>query len=360
MAGPLSEALECAIGPRGAQGGVTLSLVRTRYLVTGGLGFIGSAFLRSIAREDVDVTNVDLETYAGDARRLEGVGNAVDHRKLDVAEPDITDAVKDVKPEVIVPFAAESHVTRSETQDDVFFRTNVEGTRRLLETAEMAAVGLFVHVSTDEVYGPCLGRPFRESEKGDGEGQATSPYARSKAVADDLARSFMDRVPTIVVRPTNCFGPWQHPEKAIPRWIARALQGQRLPVWGDGGQIRDWLFVDDACDAIRLLVSKASAGEVYNVAPQGPERTNREVAETIARAAGAEKDAVYLTAYDRPDHDRRYAIDASKLRSLGWRPKRSFEDAVSETVDWYATHRSWWSTHLQEAETLYNDFWERV
>jgi dTDP-glucose 4,6-dehydratase len=334
--------------------------VGTRYLVTGGLGFIGSAFVRSVALEGAGIINVDLETYAGDWRRIERVRDAVDHRKLDIADPEIEALVQEVKPEVIVHFAAESHVTRSETAEEIFFRTNVHGTRRLLEAAEKVGVGLFVHVSTDEVYGPCFGRPFREADKAEGEGNATSVYARSKALADDLARSFMGRVPTIVVRPANCFGPWQHPEKAIPRWIARALDGDRLPVWGDGRQVRDWLFVDDACDAIRLIAAKGAPGEVYNVAPQRRERTNREVAEAVALAAGAKEDAVYLTAYDRPRHDRRYAIDASRIRSLGWRPRRSFEEAVRQTVDWYSRHRSWWWSHIGEAELLYDDSLERA
>jgi dTDP-glucose 4,6-dehydratase len=335
-----------------------------RILVTGGLGFLGSTFIRLATDRGRDVLNVDLATYAADEGRI---AETLEHHRpgsvrtvrMDVASPEFTELVRRERPALIVHFAAESHVTRSEWEEGLFFRSNVEGTRRVLEAAEKAAVGLVVHISTDEVYGPCSGRPFREEDKPQGKGRASSPYAQSKALADDLARSFIGRVPLIVARPTNCFGPWQHPEKAVPRWIIRGLLGERIPVWGDGMHVRDWMFVDDACAGIELLVRRGSVGEVYNLGPQGNQLANVEIARMIARACGRLEEVVYLTEYDRPLHDRRYAIDASKIRALGWRPAGGLEHRLAETVAWYRSHRDWWAPLLPEAEKLYADTAER-
>lgn len=326
-------------------------------LVTGGLGFIGSRFIELVAQSAARIENIDLNTYAGDERRLKA---AVRTHIRDVADPGMVDLIRDLSPDVIVHFAAESHVTRSERSGHVFERTNVEGTRRVFEAALVCAPSAVVHVSTDEVYGPCSGEPFAEGDKLPGEGAATSPYARSKAVADDLARSYADRVPVIVVRPTNCFGPYQHPEKAVARWAIKAARGERLPVWGDGGQVRDWMYVDDCCEAIRLLIEKGQPGQVYNVAPQGAQISNLELARAIARAAGRPESDVYLTAYDRPQHDRRYAVDASKLRALGWRPTEELSDRLAQTVDWYRHNPDWWESLADDAEGLYEDRQERV
>jgi len=324
-----------------------------RILVTGGLGFIGSAFIRRSAADN-DLRTIDLGTYAGDPARLEGAPMEVD--AIDITDAHLVkEAITRYEPHIIVHFAAETHVTRSEMSEDLFFRTNVDGTRNLLDAAVAAGARFVVHVSTDEVYGPALERPFKEEDKALGEGRATSAYARSKAVADDTARSYSDRLQLAVVRPTNCFGPWQHPEKAVARWTVRALQGKKLPVWGDGKYVRDWMYVDDACDAIWTVVEKGSPGEVYNIGPQGDVRTNVEIARVIARAGGRSDDDVYLTEYDRPHHDRRYSVDASKLRSLGWAPSGTLEERLRATVDWYRTHEAWWSGLAAEAETLYED-----
>ena len=210
-------------------------------------------------------------------------------------------------------------------------------------------------MSTDEVYGPCPADPFREDEKLPGEGLATSAYARSKALADDLALSYADRVDVVVARPTNCIGPWQHPEKAVPRWATRALRGERLPVWGDGGQVRDWMFVDDAVSALRLLAERGERGEVYNVGPQAEGVPNVEIARAVARAAGRDEGCVYLSHYDRPQHDRRYAVATDRIAGLGWRASRSLEAAIAETVEWYRENEAWWSTLVPDAERLYAD-----
>lgn len=322
-------------------------------VVTGGLGFIGAALVRRLVAMGKDVVNVDLDTYAGDARRLEDA--SVRTERVDVASDDIETLVGDVAPQAIVHLAAETHVTRSESDPDRFFITNVEGTRRVLDAAVEHDVERVLHVSTDEVYGPALDHPFHEGDKAPGEGRATSAYARSKAVADDLALSYSDRLDVVVVRPTNCFGPWQHPEKAIPRWTTRALSGQGLPVWGDGAYVRDWMHVDDACRALDLVLDRGESTAVYNIAPQADPMTNLEIARTIAAAAGRDADAVYLTAYDRPDHDRRYFVDAAKIRALGWSPAASLVDALTATVRWYAEHEAWWRPMVAEAEALYAD-----
>jgi dTDP-glucose 4,6-dehydratase len=330
--------------------------VSGRVLVTGGLGFIGSAFVRALAAEGQAVLNVDLDTYAGDARRLEDAGpGAVETVRLDVASPELRDVVVDERPALVVHFAAESHVTRSEGGPDAFFHANVEGTRRVLEAAAAAGASRVLHMSTDEVYGPCPGQPFREGDKRPGEGLATSAYARSKALADDLALGFADRVGVVVARPTNCIGPWQHPEKAVPRWATRALRGERLPVWGDGRQVRDWMFVDDAVRALRLLAEHGERGTAYNVGPAVEGAPNLRIARLVAEAAAGDPGLAYLSEYDRPQHDRRYAVDASRIGALGWAPSRTLEQAVAETVDWYREHRGWWEPLVAEAEALYVD-----
>jgi dTDP-glucose 4,6-dehydratase len=329
--------------------------VSGRVLVTGGLGFIGSAFVRALAADGEAVLNADLDTYAGDERRIAGVEQRVETVRLDVASPELEELVRAEQPSLVVHFAAESHVTRSEDAPEVFFHANVAGTRAVLDAAAALGSCRVVHMSTDEVYGPCPADPFREDEKLPGEGLATSAYARSKALADDLALSYADRVDVVVARPTNCIGPWQHPEKAVPRWATRALRGERLPVWGDGGQVRDWMFVDDAVSALRLLAERGERGEVYNVGPQAEGVPNVEIARAVARAAGRDDGCVYLSHYDRPQHDRRYAVATDRIAGLGWRASRSLEATIAETVEWYREHEAWWSTLVPDAEKLYAD-----
>ncbi len=327
-----------------------------RVVVTGGLGFIGSAFVRALAADGQAVLNVDADTYAGDGRRLAQVAREmVETVRMDVADPALAQVVRAERPPLLVHFAAETHVTRSEEGGDAFFRTNVDGTRGVLDAAVAAGVERVVHISTDEVYGPCPADPFREDQKLPGEGLATSAYARSKAVADDLARAYADRLAVVIARPTNCIGPWQHPEKAIPRWATRALRGERLPVWGDGLQIRDWMFVDDAVSGLRVLAERGEPGTAYNVGPAGAAVPNVEIARMVARAAGAGEDAVYLSAYDRPQHDRRYAVSTDRVAALGWAATHTVGDAVAETVAWYRDHTDWWQTLVPEAERLYAD-----
>ena len=327
-----------------------------RVVVTGGLGFIGSELVRTLWEDGVRVLNIDLDTYAGDARRLGAVpADAVETVVMDVGDPALTGVIAAERPPLVFHLAAETHVTRSEGAAEVFFHANVEGTRRVLQAAVSAGVPRVVHMSTDEVYGPCPDEPFREDQKQPGEGDASSAYARSKALADDLAQSFSDTLDVVVARPTNCIGPWQHPEKAVPRWITRALRGQRLPVWGDGMQVRDWMYVADAVSGLRLLAERGQRGRGYNLGPVGGGTPNLEIARMVATAAGLDADAVYLSHYDRPQHDRRYAVDSSLITALGWTPKWTVPQALAETVSWYRAHEPWWSTLVDDAEALYAD-----
>ncbi|MGQ0679186.1 MAG: dTDP-glucose 4,6-dehydratase [Actinomycetota bacterium] len=333
--------------------------MRPRIFVTGGAGFLGSYFVhRCLSEGEFDVTNLDCLTYAGDLRRLHDVCSSPGYRfaRVDVADAGAVDAlVAAQKPEAIVHYAAESHVTRSESDPDRFFRTNVEGTRVLLDAAVRHGVSRFVHVSTDEVYGSILKGSFQEGDKQPGAGQAASPYSRSKALADDLAMSYSDRLNICVVRPTNAFGPWQYPEKVFPRWITRALREQPMLVWGDGLYIRQWLFGEDFARAVALVLERGERGEAYNIGPSHePEITNLALARWLAGYLGMDQSLIQMTGYDRPDHDRRYAVDASKVRALGWEPGDVWEQ-FARSVDWYRGNPAWWGTLVEEAESIYVD-----
>lgn len=330
-----------------------------RVLVTGGAGFLGSAYIRAhLERGGGPVLNLDRLTYAGSRARLADVEEDPRYRfvRADVCNRDAVRAtLRDFAPSRVVHFAAESHVTRSEDAPDHFRRTNVEGTRVLLEEAAAAGAARCVHISTDEVYGPRAEGAFAEEDKPAGDGAATSPYAKSKALADDLAREFRAGMEVVVVRPTNCFGHWQHPEKAVARWVARGLSGRPLPVWGDGEHVRQWLSAEDLAAAILLLFEAAAPEPVYNVGPRhDPEIRNAELARWIAARLGAPAGAVVLTDYDRPQHDRRYAVDPRRIESLGWQAKDVWT-RLGETIDWYRSAEAWWKPLLTEAESIYED-----
>lgn len=343
--------------PVHAGGGYNCSMKGQRILVTGGAGFLGSHFVRlALESGAANVINVDALTYAGDVRRLLDLESDSRYKfiKADVtSQADISRIVGENRPDAIVHYAAESHVTRSENQPDLFHHTNTEGTRVMLEAAGAEGVKRFVHISTDEVYGSILDGSFREEDKLPGLGAATSPYAQSKALADTLALSFADRLEVVVARPTNAFGPWQFPEKAFPRWATRALIGDTVPVWGDGLYVRQWLFAGDFARAIALLLSSGLSGEAYNVGPRhDPEIPNIELARWLVNHYGLPLDRIEMTAYDRPDHDRRYSVDSSKIESLGWSAGEVF-DQFALSADWYRDNRDWWESHLAVAEAPY-------
>jgi dTDP-glucose 4,6-dehydratase len=330
-----------------------------RVLVTGGAGFLGSHVVRrSLRTGAARLLNLDVLTYAGDLRRLTDVESDPRYRflKKDIALlEDIQQIIQKEMPQIVVHLAAESHVTRSEKEADVFFRTNVEGTRLMLEGALAAGVERFLHISTDEVYGPILEGAFREEDKKPGDGQASSPYAKSKARAEDLVASYAERIPIIVARPTNAFGPYQLPEKAFARWVTRALRGAPLLVWGDGLYVRQWLYAQDFAEAIGLLAEKGEPGQIYNVGPQhDPEITNLELANWVGRYLGIPDGRVLLTRYDRPDHDRRYAVNSTKIREIGWKPRDVWRQ-FAETIEWYRNHPEWWKPLVPVAESIYAD-----
>ena len=312
-----------------------------RFLISGGAGFIGSNFVRHllIAHPDYHVTVLDKLTYAGN---LDNLLDVQDNPRYRFVKGDICDhnLVEELAPrcQVLVNFAAESHVDRSLIDPGSFLRTDVEGTYVLLEAARSHGVELFLQISTDEVYGSIQQGSFRETDPL----SPSSPYAASKAGADLLALAYHTSfgLPVIITRSSNNFGSYQYPEKLIPLFITNAIDNEPLPIYGDGLQVRDWLFVQDNCRAIDLVIHKGTPGEVYNVGA-GNERVNIEIAEAILRLLNKPRDLLrHVT--DRPGHDRRYSLECPKLRALGWTPGQGHETALEDTVRWYVDNQWWW------------------
>jgi dTDP-glucose 4,6-dehydratase len=337
-------------------------------VVTGGAGFIGCNFVRRLlAHSDARVVVVDALTYAGNLESLEDVkaDPRLVFRRADIADRRaVREVFREHRPQALVNFAAETHVDRSIDDPGAFVRTNVLGTFELLEAARLflrehpdqAAGFRFLHVSTDEVYGT-LGAEGAFSEET--AYAPNSPYAASKAGADHLVRAWRETygLPVLLTNCSNNYGPFQYPEKLIPLMLLNAVEGQSLPIYGDGGNVRDWLYVGDHCEGLLLVLQKGAPGGKYNVGGGG-ERTNLQVVDALCAALEAERPAAKnpalaargLSSYaglksfvpDRPGHDRRYAIDASKIRSeLGWRPRHAFEQGLAETVRWYLKNRAW-------------------
>ena len=312
-----------------------------RVLVTGGAGFIGSHFIRHLLRTHAgcEVINLDKLTYAGNPANLSDV--AADPRYRFV-HGDICDAalVSEVMAgcDAVVNFAAESHVDRSIQDAGDFIRTDVLGTWVLLEAARAHRVGRYLQVSTDEVYGSIADGAFRETDPL----HPSSPYAASKAGGDHMVLAYWTthRLPVLLTRASNNFGPNQYPEKVIPLFITNALDDQALPLYGDGRHVRDWLYVLDHCAALDLVLHKGAEGEVYNVGG-GHEVENITLTCGILALLGKPESLIRPVA-DRPGHDRRYAVDTSKLRALGWQPIHRFDEALAATVAWYRAHEAWW------------------
>ncbi|MFC6765379.1 dTDP-glucose 4,6-dehydratase [Natrinema soli] len=302
-------------------------------LVTGGAGFIGSNYVRYLLenRED-DVVTLDALTYAGSLDNLDGV---LDHPRHEFVEGSIcdhdlvTDLVSDV--DAIVNFAAESHVDRSIEGAGSFVTTNVQGTQTLLEAALDADIDRFLQISTDEVYGQILDGTFSEDDRLN----PRNPYAATKASADLLAKSYgtTHDLPVLITRTCNNFGPRQHTEKLIPKFIRNAAAGNELPVYGDGSNVREWIYVEDNCRALDVVLREGEPGEVYNIG-SGEERTNLEVTEAILDAVGGSDDQITFVE-DRAGHDQRYALETNKIERLGWEPQWSFEDGLEQTVDYH-------------------------
>jgi dTDP-glucose 4,6-dehydratase len=313
-----------------------------RLLVTGGAGFIGSNFVRSTlrGRPDWHITVLDKLTYAGNLGNLAPV---IDDPRLRFMRGDICDpeTVRDAMSSCthVLNFAAETHVDRSILDPGAFVRTDVEGTRVLLEAARDLGVERYLQVSTDEVYGD-VEAPRRSRE--DDALCPRSPYSASKAGGDLMVGAYHATygLPTLITRGSNTYGPYQYPEKLIPLFVTNALDDQPLPMYGDGMQRRDWLHVDDHCNGIAAVLLHGQPGEIYNLGV-GSERPNREVIDRIVALTGVDPGLV-RSVPDRPGHDRRYALDITKARALGWEPQISFDDGLTSTVTWYREHREWW------------------
>jgi dTDP-glucose 4,6-dehydratase len=322
---------------------------RTTILITGGAGFIGSNFVRAVQRERPEwrIRVLDSLTYAGDKRRLAGID--LDFVVGDIADPESARLAVDGA-DLVVNFAAESHVDRSLLDASDFMRANVAGAYTIMRAAVDAGVETFVQVSTDEVYGESRGRAFTERDIL----SPRSPYSASKAGGEmqafAIGASF--GLPICITRGVNTVGPWQHPEKAIPLFTINALRDRPLPVYGRGEQRRDRLYVEDHCSAILAVLAKGAAGEIYNVAA-GNSRDNITVARAVCARLGKPESLIEFVD-DRPGHDWDYILDAGKLRELGWEPKSDFNATLNTTVDWYAANEEWWSPLVEgEFEEYY-------
>jgi len=327
------------------------------YVVTGGAGFIGSNFVRlALAqRPDLRIVTIDLLTYAGNLENLEGVpADRHTFVRADITDPDAMRGAVPDGADALVNFAAETHVDRSILGPLAFVRTNVAGTQVLLDAARAQGVGRFLQVSTDEVYGSLEpGEPaFTEASPL----RPSSPYAASKAGADLLVlaahRTYGQDV--VVTRCSNNYGPHQFPEKLIPLMLSNALEGEPLPVYGDGRQVRDWIFTDDHSRAILAVLGGGQPGAVYNIGARS-EQKNLDVVRAILAAVGRPESLIRFVS-DRPGHDRRYAIDPTRLETeLEWRPQTAFEDGLARTIQWYREHEGWWR---RVKDGSYREFYE--
>ena len=314
----------------------------TRVLITGGAGFIGSHYVHHAltTHDDWQVTVLDKLTYAGNPANLEDLEGHPRYRFVrgDIASRGDVDAAMEGGIDCLFNFAAETHVDRSIGDAEGFIRTDVYGTYTLLEAARAREVKAFVQISTDEVYGSVAQGRSRETDAL----MPRNPYSASKAAADRLAYSYFATygLPVFISRASNNYGPRQYPEKVIPLFVTNALEDQPLPLYGDGQNVRDWLYVTDHCEALDVVLLKGTPGEVYNIGG-GNERRNIEITELILDTLRKPR-ALLRYVQDRLGHDRRYALDCSKIRALGWTPRTPFEQGIDRTISWYASNRSWW------------------
>lgn len=330
-----------------------------KILVTGGSGFIGSNFIRLLIKETVySVVNLDALTYAGNPdtlKDLEGESRYFFvHGRIEDADT-VSDLMKDVQG--VVHFAAESHVDRSIKDSRPFVVTNVLGTQNLLDAARRAELRKFVNVSTDEVYGT-LGESGAFTEKTPL--APNSPYSASKAGADLLARSYFETygLPVVTVRPSNNYGPYQYPEKFIPLMVTNLMEGGRIPLYGEGRNVRDWLYVEDNCRGILNVFEEGKPGEAYNIGGTSEVR-NIDVARKVLEAMGLDESRIDFVE-DRPGHDFRYALDISKIRStLGWTPSVGFDEGIERTVRWYQDRRDWWEPLKKALQGASRGMWTR-
>lgn len=325
-----------------------------KILVTGGTGFIGSEFVRQAVKKGYNVIVLDKLTYAGDLKRIEEVEDKIKFYKADICNrKQVEEIFSTEKPQIVVHFAAETHVDRSILSPKIFLRTNIEGTQNLLEASRRYDVRSFINIITDEVYGEISEGKFTESSPL----IPNSPYSVSKAAQDMLGRAYFRTygLPLITVRPSNTYGPWQYPEKLIPVVIIKALNNEPAPVYGDGSNLREWLYVEDCAKAVLEIVEKGVVGEIYNVG-SGIERKNIEVVKAILSLLGKPESLIQFVK-DRPGHDYRYSLSTEKIeRQIAWKAKTSFEEGVERTVRWYIKNMGWVQTKLKQLKK----YWDKV
>lgn len=317
-----------------------------KILVTGGAGFIGTNFIRYWLRNypTSEITVLDKLTYAGRQENLEDTLEHISFIQGDICDRVVvSQAMKEC--DWVFHFAAESHVDRSIQDADAFVKTNVIGTYNLLEAAKEQSIDRFIHVSTDEVYGSTLQGSFSEKDPV----APSSPYSATKASSDLLALAYYRThdLPVVVTRSSNNFGPYQYPEKMIPLMILNALDDKPLPVYGDGKNVRDWLYVEDNCTGIDVVAHRGVCGEAYNIAARN-ELDNLEVIRCILRMLGKSENLITFVR-DRPGHDRRYSLNIGKIRDLGWKPETPFEEGLQKTVQWYCDNVEWWQSLYSRA-----------
>lgn len=322
-----------------------------KILITGGAGFIGSAFVRLAVKNGYNPVVVDKLTYAGDLERLRQVKGKYRFYKADICDKvKIGQIFKNESPEIVIHFAAESHVDRSIQDASPFIETNIKGTQVILDCSRKYELKRFIHLSTDEVYGDIAVGKFNEKSAL----KPNSPYAASKAAADLLVQSYIRtyNFPAIIVRPSNNYGPWQYPEKFIPRAILTVIKNQKIPVYADGKNVREWLYVEDCAEGIYQVMKKGKIGTAYNLG-SNLEKQNIQVAKAILRAMEAGDDRIEFVK-DRLGHDIRYSIETKKINSeINWRSKVNFETGLKRTVDWCAEHQSWLLSKWEDIVKLY-------
>lgn len=312
-----------------------------RLLITGGAGFIGSNFIIYMLKKypDYKITNLDKLTYAGNLDNLKDIEGNSNYKFIegDICDSSlISNLVKEV--DAVVNFAAESHVDRSIESPDEFVKTNVLGVNNLLKCSLDAGIKRFVQISTDEIYGSIESGSFKETDILN----PSSPYSASKASGDLIALAYYKTYdfPVVITRSTNNFGPYQYPEKLIPLFVTNILEGKKIPLYGDGLNVRDWLYVEDNCEAIDLVLHEGKDGEVYNIGAKN-ELSNIEITKMVLDILGKDENFIEYVS-DRLGHDKRYSVDISKIKTLGWEPKHDFKEALKLTVDWYKDNKWWW------------------
>ncbi len=328
-----------------------------KILVTGGAGFIGSEFVRQAAQKGQKIVVVDKLTYAGDLQRLKEIKGRYTFHKVDICQKAKLEAIiKKEKPHTIVHFAAETHVDRSIQDALPFIQTNVTGTQNLIDLSRQHKVKRFLHISTDEVYGESQRGRFLETAAL----KPKNPYSATKTAAELLVHAAIKtyHFPAIIIRPANNYGPWQYPEKLIPVLILKALKNKKVPVYGKGKQIREWLHVEDCAKGVHLILKKGKIGEAYNIGTYF-ERENIVTVKTLLKLLVKPKSLIQFVK-DRPGHDFRYSVNCAKIKKLGWTPKVTFTSGIKQTAQWYLSHLGWMDKKLHSIEAYWKNVYKEI